>query len=153
VVVTTLVELDPPATTGAAFAVTAPLWHAMLAHARAAAPEECCAVGIGEPGHVRELHLVPNVHPTPVTRYEIASADQLAVFQRGMEHGWDTTLVFHSHPATEPVPSATDRQLAAWPDAVYAILSLANPVAPLLRAWRISDGAAVELPVELPAQP
>lgn len=143
-----LVKLDPPAQFDAnVFELTPTLREAMLRHARAAAPEECCAVGIGEPGAVRELHLVRNVHPSPVTRYEIDAADQLAVYQRALARDWDVTLVFHSHPATEPVPSATDRALAAWPDALYAILSLAQPDQPLVRAWRINEANVLEVPI------
>ncbi|MCW2924071.1 MAG: Mov34/MPN/PAD family protein [Thermoleophilia bacterium] len=131
-----------------AFVVSGDLFGRMVEHARAAAPNECCGLGLGAPGAVAEFHPLDNVHETPVTRYEIAAADQLRLHLRAEDEGWDTTLVFHSHPATEPYPSATDLALAGWPDAVYAILGLAGPE-PLLRAYRIRDGEVAELDVSL----
>lgn len=115
------------------------LWERLQAFGRTMSPHECCGVGIGPPGEVREFHPVENVHESPVTRYEISAADQLRLYRRAEERGWDVTLVFHTHPATDPVPSATDRALAGWPAAVYAILGLGGERADL-RAWRIVDG-------------
>ena len=43
----------------------------------------------------------------------------------------------------------TDVELAAYPDAAYLILSLADPHAPVLRAFRIRDGQVDEEPVEV----
>jgi proteasome lid subunit RPN8/RPN11 len=130
------------------FHVSPELLERMVAHGRAWAPKECCAVGIGPVGEVAEFHELDNVHETPVTRYEIASADQLRLHLRCEDEGWDTTLVFHTHPATEPYPSATDLQLAGWPDATYAIMGLAGEE-PLLRAYRIVDGVVTELAVHI----
>ena len=122
------------------------LFDRMVAHGRTWAPRECCGIGIGPFGTVAEFHELDNVHETPVTRYEIASRDQLRLHLRAEGEGWETTLVFHTHPATEPYPSATDLALAGWPDAVYAIMGLSGE-APLLRAYRIVDGIVDELDV------
>jgi [CysO sulfur-carrier protein]-S-L-cysteine hydrolase len=46
------------------------------------------------------------------------------------------------------VPSPTDIGLAFYPDALYLLVSLAEPEA-VLRAWRIVDGAIHEVAVEL----
>lgn len=132
------------------FIVTPELLERFVAHAAAAAPNECCGVGLGPTDEVLEFHELDNVHETPVTRYEIAPADQLRLFLQAEDQGWDTTLVFHSHPATEPYPSATDLALAGWPDATYAILGLAG-AEPLLRAYRIRDGVVTELTVSVDA--
>ena len=116
------------------------------AFARTSAPYECCGIGIGPAGRVAEFHPVPNVHEEPVTRYQIDAADQLRIFKRADEQGWDITFVFHTHPATEAYPSATDKALAAWPDATYGILSLAEGQEGL-RAYRILGEDVTELPV------
>jgi [CysO sulfur-carrier protein]-S-L-cysteine hydrolase len=52
--------------------------------------------------------------------------------------------IFHSHTFTEAYPSRTDVELAAYPEATYLILSLADPGAPVLRGFRISDGQVDE---------
>lgn len=124
------------------------LWERFQAFGLTEKPRECCGVGIGPAGEVREFIPVENIASEPITRYEISSADQLRIHKAASAEGWDVTLVFHTHPATEPVPSITDRTLAAWPDAVYAILGLGAQ--PDLRAWRIRggvDGDVTELGV------
>ncbi|MCW2949510.1 MAG: Mov34/MPN/PAD family protein [Thermoleophilia bacterium] len=123
------------------------LWERLQAFGLTEKPHECVGVGLGPRGEVREFHPVENVHEQPVTRYEIAAGDQLRLYRRAEEHGWEITLVFHTHPATEPEPSQTDRALAGWPDAVYAILGLADVARPTLRAWRIVGDQVTELPV------
>jgi proteasome lid subunit RPN8/RPN11 len=50
--------------------------------------------------------------------------------------------------ATEAYPSRTDVELAAYPDAAYLILSMADQDAPLLRAFRIQDGQVDEVELE-----
>lgn len=128
------------------FVVSSVLFHALVTHARSTEPEECCGIGIGPVGSVAEFHPLANVHEQPVTRYEIASSDQLHLHLRAEDNEWETTLVFHSHPATEPYPSATDLSLAGWPDAIYAIMGLAGDE-PELRAFRLRDGQVEELAV------
>lgn len=120
------------------------LWERMQAFGLTEKPRECCGVGIGPAGEVREFHPLENVAAEPVTRYEIAADDQLRIHKRAAAQGWDVTLVFHTHPATDPVPSVTDRSLAGWPDAVYAILGLGG-AQPDLRAWRIRGGVDGEV--------
>jgi proteasome lid subunit RPN8/RPN11 len=136
--------------TAEAFVVTPELWEELVAFGRAEKPKECCGIGIGPTGEVTEFHQLENVHEEPVTRYEISARDQLRLHLHAEDQGWDTTLVFHTHPATEPYPSATDLALAGWPDAVYAIMGLADPDAPILRAYRIVGGEVTELAVSHP---
>jgi proteasome lid subunit RPN8/RPN11 len=127
--------------------LTPKLWERLQAFGLTEKPHECVGVGLGPVGEVREFHPVENIHEEPVTRYEISSKDQLRLYRRAEEQGWEITLVFHTHPATEPEPSVTDRSLAGGPAAVYAILGLADPVRPKLRAWQIVDDAVAELAV------
>jgi len=55
--------------------------------------------------------------------------------------------IVHSHVASPAVPSDTDVGLAAYPDALYLICSLATPE-PHVRAWSIRDGAVAEVSIE-----
>jgi len=45
--------------------------------------------------------------------------------------------IFHSHVASAPVPSPTDRREAHYPDAVYLIVSLMDTDAPLTKGYLI----------------
>jgi proteasome lid subunit RPN8/RPN11 len=133
--------------TSAQFVVGPQLLGDFIDLARAEKPKECCGIGLGPAGVIQEFHALENVHEEPVTRYEISAKEQLRLHLRAEDRGWEITLVFHSHPATEPYPSVTDISLAGWPDAVYAIIGMADPELPLLRAYRIVDGVVTELDV------
>lgn len=53
---------------------------------------------------------------------------------------------WHSHPDADPVPSATDRELA-WPWYLYLIVPVRGGRARRGRAWELDDGRWVERPV------
>jgi hypothetical protein len=44
-------------------------------------------------------------------------------------------------------PSVRDVEHAGWPDSVYLICSLEHPEEPIIRAFRIVDGAITELTI------
>ena len=53
--------------------------------------------------------------------------------------------VFHSHPATDPIPSKTDQELSGlWGGKTFLIYGLVNDD---LRAWRITRESVEELPL------
>jgi proteasome lid subunit RPN8/RPN11 len=58
--------------------------------------------------------------------------------------GWDLVGIYHSHTHTEAYPSKTDVELAFYPEALYFIVSLQDRQAPVIRAFRISDGQIAE---------
>ena len=111
----------------------------MLKHAYAEAPNECCGVLLGR-GEVVDV-VIPcrNVHETPQIRYTMDGEDLFRVNRLQDERGWDLVGIYHSHPATKPEPSETDRALAAYPDARYVIISLRDPTRAEVRAWRILE--------------
>jgi [CysO sulfur-carrier protein]-S-L-cysteine hydrolase len=57
--------------------------------------------------------------------------------------------IVHSHVMSPAVPSDTDVGLAAYPDALYLICSLAGDQ-PQVRAWAIRDGAVDEVGLHAP---
>jgi len=60
--------------------------------------------------------------------------------------------IFHSHIQSPAVPSPTDRRQARYPDAFYLLATLLDPdVVPMqaLRAWRIRNGDATEVPLRI----
>jgi proteasome lid subunit RPN8/RPN11 len=60
------------------------------------------------------------------------------------ENGWDLGAIYHSHTRTRAYPSATDIGLAAYPDVLQIIVSLADFEHPDIRAYRIHDGQVSE---------
>ncbi|MEB3157026.1 MAG: M67 family metallopeptidase [Cyanobacteriota bacterium] len=85
---------------------------------RAAAPEEGCALLLGPRWTVRRLWPCRNVWNPPeerTRRFSIDPREQLLAQKWARRWGWQVLGALHSHPGGEPVPSATDRELAVPP--------------------------------------
>jgi len=116
---------------------------AMIRHARAFVPQECCGLIAGEGGRAVKRYELRNVDPS-VLRYNADPHDLLAAMREMWERGWDLLAIYHSHTHTPAYPSATDVRLAFYPEAYYVIVSLQEPDLPRVRAFRIVDGAITE---------
>lgn len=116
---------------------------AMVEHARAEAPNECCGVLTGRDGRVEQVVPVANADRSPYT-YRMDPRELLRVYQRADAEGMEVLGYYHSHPSTPAVPSRTDVARAVDPFAVYVIVSLATEP-PEVRAYRILDGGYREL--------
>lgn len=130
----------------------------LVTHAREGAPEEVCGVIGGETGPDGDdargttSKRVPNVSPTPGSRYELDPEVQLAVMEGLEDAGHDVVGFYHSHPQGPDRPSATDEGQAAWSGYRYVIVSLAG-AEPTVGSWvwagerfreepvRVSDGS------------
>lgn len=115
----------------------------MIAHAREEAPNECCGIIAGVDGRPTKLYRARNAEASPY-RYNVDPQDLLRIYRETDANGWDFLVIYHSHTHTEAYPSPTDVRLAAWPDAYYVLVSLQNPDAPDVRAYRIRDGEVTE---------
>ncbi len=120
--------------------------------ARADAPNETVGLLVG-PGYARDggsptrYVRMRNAAESPY-RYVLDPDEQLRVtldIDDASEVIWG---IVHSHVASPAVPSATDVGLAFYPDSLYLICSLAEPV-PVVRAWSIRDGVVLEVPVAI----
>ena len=115
----------------------------MIAHAREDAPNECCGIIAADDGTAKKLYRAVNAEASPY-RYNVDPKDLLRIYRDLDDHGWDVMVIYHSHTHTEAYPSPTDTRLAAWPDAYYVIVSLEDEANPVVRAFRITDGAVAE---------
>jgi proteasome lid subunit RPN8/RPN11 len=131
----------------------------ITAAARAAAPLEMCGLVVGSDVPAaggRPLRWVPtrNAAASPYV-YEMDPADLVRVSLEIDARDEALWAIVHSHVASPARPSPTDIRQAFYPEALYLIVSLAaaeaDPAtgAPSLRAWRIADGEAVEVALEV----
>jgi proteasome lid subunit RPN8/RPN11 len=118
---------------------------AILAHARAASPAECCGLLVGNTGRIERAVPARNLAERP-SRYLIDPADHIRARRAAREAGQTVLGFYHSHPASEPVPSSTDLDEASYPEAIYLIAGT-GPAGVLseIRAYRIDGGRAEEL--------
>ena len=125
---------------------------AIVRHARAERPQEACGLIVGsalaaDGGVARRYVACRNAAESP-SRYLVDRDDLLRVLAELDRTGEELWGVVHSHVRTAAVPSPTDIGEAAWPAAVHLLVSLAGAAdASSLRAWRIANGTAVELPL------
>lgn len=118
---------------------------AIVEHALRDAPRECCGIIAGSAGVPTRLYQTRNIAEGN-RLYEIDPAELIELEFRDLpKHGIEIVAIYHSHPESPAYPSATDVELAYWPDAVYVICSLLDAAAPTIRAFRIREGAIAEV--------
>jgi [CysO sulfur-carrier protein]-S-L-cysteine hydrolase len=118
------------------------MYEEMVAHAREEAPNECCGMIGAQDGEARTLYRARNAEASPL-RYNLDPQDQFRIMKEMEERGQDLAAIYHSHTGSPAYPSQTDINLAAYPDAVYVIVSLAEAEHPL-RGFHIRDGEVEE---------
>jgi [CysO sulfur-carrier protein]-S-L-cysteine hydrolase len=126
---------------------------AAVVHALEERPNEGCGLISGSlaDGLAVAFHPARNSEASEL-RYNVHPDDLMRLTFEIDEAGLDLVAIFHSHTRSPAVPSATDRRAAMYPDALHLLASLADPEAPpqgMLRAWRIRDGAASEVPLSI----
>jgi proteasome lid subunit RPN8/RPN11 len=121
----------------------------ITAHAREAAPHECCGlIGGTNDGRAQSIYRTRNIAADSLVAYEAAPEDLFAA-QRLMRQGGEELLaIYHSHPRSpDPQPSPTDVRLAYYPAAVYLIVGFRNSE-PCVRAFRLMESEARWEPAE-----
>ena len=130
---------------------------AIVAHARAEAPNEACGLIVGDRpaadgGRALRWEATRNKAASPYL-YEIDPDDLLRLTIQTDDADEVFWAIVHSHVASPARPSRTDIGLAFYPDALYMLVSLdpaeADPATgqPGVRAWRIIDGAVHEVAI------
>ena len=110
---------------------------AIQEHALLARPSECCGLLSGSNGLITDIHPLRNDADKPETRYFATPEELFAAMRRIRESGQLLLGVYHSHPRTPAYPSASDVDMAFYPEAFYFIISLEPSVQ--LRAFKIED--------------
>ena len=119
----------------------------LLAHAREDAPNECCGMVGGHDGVARTVYRAHNAEASPL-RYNLDPQDQFRIMTTMEEEGEELSAIYHSHTASPAYPSQTDINLAAYPDTIYLIVSLAEGEKDL-RGFHIEDGEVNEVDLVL----
>jgi proteasome lid subunit RPN8/RPN11 len=119
------------------------IYEELLEHAREDAPNECCGLIGGSDGVARTAYRARNAEASPL-RYNLDPQDQFRIMTEMEEKGEELSAIYHSHTASAAYPSQTDINLAAYPDALYLIVSLAEGEKDL-RGYRIEDGEVTEV--------
>ena len=118
---------------------------AIVAHAREAAPAECCGLLLGGEAAVVEAVRTRNIAAEPVSRFVVDPKDHIDGRRDARRRGLEVLGFYHSHPRSPASPSETDRAEASYPDHLYLIVSLAGP-APDVAMFRFDRGNFLRVP-------
>jgi proteasome lid subunit RPN8/RPN11 len=121
----------------------------LIAQAQRDAPNETCGIIGGRENYALKIYPLKNTHNTPRTNFYADPPELLAAFRDIETNGWEHLAIYHSHCASDAYPSATDIARAYYPDAIYLLISLANPEQAVLRGFRIVEGKITEITLEV----
>ena len=99
---------------------------AIVAHAREAAPAECCGLLLGHDAELTEAVRTRNVAGQDRLRFVIDPKDHIDGRRDARRRGLEVVGFYHSHPCSPASPSETDRAEAGYPGHLYLIVSLAG---------------------------
>ncbi len=119
----------------------------LLAQAQHSPETEVCGlIGRGEAG-TYSLYPVDNVAADQARLFAMEPKGQIDAMRRMREGNETLYAIYHSHPHAPAEPSFRDRQEAAYPEALYLIVSLDTKGVLQLRGFRLIDSEFT--PVEL----
>jgi [CysO sulfur-carrier protein]-S-L-cysteine hydrolase len=121
-----------------------PLYAEMVTHVLSNPTLEMCGLLAGQAGVVDRVWPVPNALHSPVA-YRM-DGSEFAAAMIGCD--FEPLGIYHSHPAGPSVPSPTDVAEAAYPDAIYVVISL-RTTPPGVRGFTIVDGQVDEVEVNI----
>jgi proteasome lid subunit RPN8/RPN11 len=120
-----------------------PILDAVLVHARAEVPNECCGLlaGVIEEGvgQVTQQFPIRNNLASP-TEYSTNPRDMLDASKATRAAGTEVLVIYHSHPTSEPVPSRRDIERNWWGEGVAHLIIGLSREEPDVRAWWITEG-------------
>jgi [CysO sulfur-carrier protein]-S-L-cysteine hydrolase len=120
---------------------------AVVAHAEAELPNECCGLLIGSALTIHDAVPARNLAASP-TSYLIDPEVHFAAIRAARVSGFSVVGAYHSHPESPATPSARDMAEASFPEFVYLIVSLAaGDARNQVCAYRLTDGRVTPLPI------
>ena len=118
----------------------------LLTHALESDPDECCGFLFGKDGVATEVRRMDNVHDDKQTRFFMDYREVEKVQRDADALGQDLLAIYHSHTYTHGYPSETDIETAVetgWVPHYYVVISLVEKTRPVVRAFWITEDAAV----------
>lgn len=132
-----------------AIALSRTVVNQILRHAQLSPDDEVCGLlGRGGDGAVRS-YPVANVAGDTHRLFAMDPKGQIDAMRTMRERGETLFAIYHSHPHAPAAPSATDLTQAAYPEALYLIISLDTKGVLELRGYRLLHGAVASVELEL----
>lgn len=122
----------------------------LLGHAQHSPEEEVCGL-IGRTGDEGfSVYPVTNVAAETDHLFTMAPQEQIDAMRRMRENGEQLFAIYHSHPHAPAEPSLRDLEEAAYPEALYLIISLNTKGVLEMRGYRLHQGRVESVDLHLP---
>ena len=124
--------------------IPAPIFDAIIEHARSELPAECCGLLAGQRSMVTRCFRLGNELASPVA-YRADARDLFFAFREMRDKHLDLVAIYHSHPTSPARPSRVDLSQNYYEETPHVIVSLAG-AAPDVKAFRLAGDGFVEIP-------
>lgn len=126
-----------------------PLINQLLATAQASPEREVCGLIGADEGGAHTLYPVDNVAEQPERLFAMQPEGQIDAMRSMREAGEELFAIYHSHPHAPAAPSTADLDQAAYPEALYLIVSLDTKGVLDMRGYRLTDGQFAPVALEM----
>lgn len=126
-----------------------PLVNQLLHQAQSGADHEVCGLIGARQAMPAHCYPVTNSAPMPQARFAMNPKGQIDAMRQMHERGEELFAIYHSHPASPALPSVIDLAEAAYPEALYLIISLNTQGVLEMRGFRLKNQNAEEVALEL----
>lgn len=127
-----------------------PMANRILSQAQSNEEVEICGLIGGKNNNLKTLYPINNIAGDPAHIFEMDPAKQIDAMRQMRENDEELAAIYHSHPSSPAQPSQIDIKQAAYPDALYLIVSLNTEGVLEMRGFTIVNKqvAEVELTIE-----
>jgi proteasome lid subunit RPN8/RPN11 len=117
-----------------------------LLHLAQISPDaEICGLVGGKNGVPQTCYPVVNIAESPQQRFLLDPKQQIAAMAAMRDQGEQLFAIYHSHPTAPAFPSWLDLEQAAYPEAMYLIISLNTKGILEMRGFKIAAQNATEV--------
>ncbi len=117
-----------------------------LLHLAQISPDkEICGLVSARDNIPQNCYPVDNIADQPQTRFQLDSKQQIDAMAKMRQHNEDLFAIYHSHPTAPAEPSATDIEMASYPDTLYLIISLNTKGVLEMRGFHIRNKQVQEV--------
>ena len=121
----------------------------ILTHAQHSPESEVCGL-IGARGEMATtVYPVTNIAAQPERLFTMQPEGQVDAMRQMRERGEELFAIYHSHPHTPAMPSARDLDEAAYPQALYLIVSLNTRGVLEMQGFRLHEGEVQRVDLEV----
>ncbi len=111
--------------------------------------KEICGLIGAKDGIANTCYPVQNIADQPETRFHMDAKQQISAISNIRDKNETLFAIYHSHPTAPAEPSTTDKELAAYPDALYLIISLNTKGVLEIKGFRIIEKSFTEISLSM----